>query len=261
MCCACCMPAPGSTAPSAGSWPLTPRMLPAQTFVGDKINAGIYVLSPKTLERIELRPTSIEKETFPLIVRDKGLFAFTLPGYWMDVGQPKDYLTGTPLHSAGSCRERGGLPSTRGLAPLASHAWLGLGAGCIRAALLGQEAHGASAKAARQLPDQGLTCRDCVHSFHCQCGCTNFDVSTQAGLGLLVCFLPKGVVGSSGASDSALQQACMPCCRSMWPCHQAGSMVVEVCLQLVTAWAFSSKLTNHPLCPVSEPFQQRFPSH
>ena len=62
--------------------------------MGDKINAGIYVLSPKTLERIELRPTSIEKETFPLIVRDKGLYAFTLPGYWMDVGQPKDYLTG-----------------------------------------------------------------------------------------------------------------------------------------------------------------------
>lgn len=66
----------------------------AQVFVGDKINAGIYILSPRVLDRIELRPTSIEKETFPLITRDKGLFAFTLPGYWMDVGQPKDYLTG-----------------------------------------------------------------------------------------------------------------------------------------------------------------------
>ena len=65
-----------------------------QTFVGDKINAGIYVLEPRVLDRIELRPTSIEKETFPLIVRDKRLFAFTLPGYWMDVGQPKDYLSG-----------------------------------------------------------------------------------------------------------------------------------------------------------------------
>ena len=65
-----------------------------QTFVGDKINPGIYVLNPAVLERIELRPTSIEKETFPLIVRDKGLFAFTLEGYWMDVGQPKDYLRG-----------------------------------------------------------------------------------------------------------------------------------------------------------------------
>ncbi len=65
-----------------------------QTFQGDKINAGIYVLNPEVLERIELRPTSIEKETFPLIVRDKRLFAFVLQGYWMDVGQPKDYLTG-----------------------------------------------------------------------------------------------------------------------------------------------------------------------
>ncbi len=69
----------------------------AQRFVGDKINAGIYILSPKVLERIEMRPTSIEKETFPLISLDNGLFAFTLPGYWMDVGQPKDYLTGTSL--------------------------------------------------------------------------------------------------------------------------------------------------------------------
>ena len=54
------------------------------------------MLNPAVLERIELRPTSIEKETFPLIVRDKGLYAFTLDGYWMDVGQPKDYLRGNP---------------------------------------------------------------------------------------------------------------------------------------------------------------------
>ena len=62
--------------------------------MGDKINAGIYCLSPAVLDRIEMRPTSIEKETFPLICRDGKLYAFTLPGYWMDVGQPKDYLTG-----------------------------------------------------------------------------------------------------------------------------------------------------------------------
>lgn len=62
--------------------------------MGDKINAGIYCLSPAVLDRIEMRPTSIEKETFPLICRDGKLFAYTLPGYWMDVGQPKDYLTG-----------------------------------------------------------------------------------------------------------------------------------------------------------------------
>eukprot|EP00894_Picocystis_sp_ML_P005165 jgi/Pico_ML_1/55682/g1337.t1 len=36
-----------------------------QTFVGNKINAGIYILNPSVLDRIELRPTSIEKEIFP----------------------------------------------------------------------------------------------------------------------------------------------------------------------------------------------------
>jgi mannose-1-phosphate guanylyltransferase len=65
-----------------------------QEFVGDKINAGIYVISPSVLDRIELRPTSIEREVFPHIAADNKLFAFTLPGYWMDVGQPKDYLKG-----------------------------------------------------------------------------------------------------------------------------------------------------------------------
>jgi mannose-1-phosphate guanylyltransferase len=64
--------------------------------VGDKINAGIYVLSPAVLNRIELRPTSIEKEVFPHIAVENKLFAYTLPGYWMDVGQPKDFLRGEP---------------------------------------------------------------------------------------------------------------------------------------------------------------------
>mmetsp|Transcript_8414 Transcript_8414/g.25281 ORF Transcript_8414/g.25281 Transcript_8414/m.25281 type:complete len:372 (+) Transcript_8414:257-1372(+) len=76
-----------------------------KTFCGDKINAGIYCLSPAVLNRIEDRPTSIEKETFPLIANDGKLFAMELPGYWMDVGQPKDYLTGLTLHLA-SLRQR-----------------------------------------------------------------------------------------------------------------------------------------------------------
>lgn len=67
-------------------------------FVGDKINAGIYCCSPEILKRIEPRPTSIEKEVFPAIAADKNLYAVELQGYWMDVGQPKDYLTGLALH-------------------------------------------------------------------------------------------------------------------------------------------------------------------
>ncbi|KAL5807062.1 hypothetical protein ACOSQ4_029795 [Xanthoceras sorbifolium] len=67
-------------------------------FVGNKINAGIYLLNPSVLNRIELRPTSIEKEVFPNIAAEKKLYAMVLPGFWMDIGQPKDYITGLRLY-------------------------------------------------------------------------------------------------------------------------------------------------------------------
>lgn len=68
-------------------------------FVGNRINAGIYILNTSVLNRIEAnRPTSIEQETFPAIVKDGLLHSFDLEGFWMDVGQPKDFLTGTCLY-------------------------------------------------------------------------------------------------------------------------------------------------------------------
>ncbi len=67
-------------------------------FVGNRINAGIYMFSPKILDRIELKPTSIEKEVFPFMAKDGQLHAMELEGFWMDVGQPKDYLSGTCLY-------------------------------------------------------------------------------------------------------------------------------------------------------------------
>ena len=67
-------------------------------FVGNRINAGIYIMNPSVLKRIELRPTSIEQETFPAIVKDGQLHSFDLEGFWMDVGQPKDFLSGTCLY-------------------------------------------------------------------------------------------------------------------------------------------------------------------
>ncbi|KAL8999962.1 MAG: hypothetical protein Q9188_005785 [Gyalolechia gomerana] len=67
-------------------------------FVGNRINAGIYILNPSVLNRIELRPTSIEQETFPAICKDGQLHSMDLEGFWMDVGQPKDFLSGTCLY-------------------------------------------------------------------------------------------------------------------------------------------------------------------
>ncbi|XP_057971021.1 mannose-1-phosphate guanylyltransferase 1-like [Malania oleifera] len=67
-------------------------------FVGNKINAGIYLLNPSVLDRIELKPTSIEKEVFPKIAAECKLYAMVLPGFWMDIGQPKDYIKGLQLY-------------------------------------------------------------------------------------------------------------------------------------------------------------------
>ena len=41
---------------------------------------------------------SIEKEVFPYMSNEGQLFALELQGFWMDVGQPKDYLTGICLY-------------------------------------------------------------------------------------------------------------------------------------------------------------------
>lgn len=74
-------------------------------FVGNRINAGIYILNTSVLNRIELRPTSIEQETFPAIVKDGQLHSFDLEGFWMDIGQPKDFLSGTCLYLASLSRQ------------------------------------------------------------------------------------------------------------------------------------------------------------
>ena len=67
-------------------------------FVGDEINAGLYIFKTSMIKRIEARPTSIERETFPQMAADKELYCMCLPGYWMDIGQPKDFVGGTQLY-------------------------------------------------------------------------------------------------------------------------------------------------------------------
>lgn len=69
-----------------------------QEFVSNKINAGLYIFKPSILDRIEVKPTSIEKEVFPLQAEEGQLYSFQLDGFWMDVGQPADFLTGTCLY-------------------------------------------------------------------------------------------------------------------------------------------------------------------
>jgi len=67
-------------------------------FISNRINAGIYILNGTMLNRIEPKPTSIEREIFPQMAKDGQLYAMDLEGFWMDIGQPKDFVTGTRLY-------------------------------------------------------------------------------------------------------------------------------------------------------------------
>lgn len=59
----------------------------------DWINAGAYVLERSVLDRIPPgRRVSIERETFPLIVADRALYAVHSPAYWIDTGTPELYI-------------------------------------------------------------------------------------------------------------------------------------------------------------------------
>jgi mannose-1-phosphate guanylyltransferase len=85
----------------------------------NQINAGTYVLEPSFLQRVASgRRVSIERETFPAMVRDGSLFARSDDAYWLDTGTPADYLQahrdlvegrrGTPP-APGAHRQRDGL--------------------------------------------------------------------------------------------------------------------------------------------------------
>ncbi|KNC52207.1 mannose-1-phosphate guanyltransferase beta [Thecamonas trahens ATCC 50062] len=69
-----------------------------QVYVGNRINAGIYIFNPAILERIPLAPTSIEKKIFPVMADEGQLYCMDLPAFWMDIGQPPDYLKGMVMY-------------------------------------------------------------------------------------------------------------------------------------------------------------------
>ena len=51
-----------------------------QEFVSNKINAGLYMFNTSILDRIEVKPTSIEKEVFPYMASEGELFCIELKG-------------------------------------------------------------------------------------------------------------------------------------------------------------------------------------
>lgn len=63
-------------------------------YTSNLINGGVYIFSPEILNCLEEKPSSIEKEIFPLLASEGNLTSYSLKGYWADIGTPEGYLDG-----------------------------------------------------------------------------------------------------------------------------------------------------------------------
>ena len=55
------------------------------------INAGVYCFSKKIEEYFFKSSFSLERESFPLLIKERKLFGLEVPGEFIDIGIPEDY--------------------------------------------------------------------------------------------------------------------------------------------------------------------------
>lgn len=67
-------------------------------FIASKVNAGLYIFNNTIIDKLPKRPCQLETEIFPVLADEGLLYAKNLDGYWMDVGNPKDFMIGTKLY-------------------------------------------------------------------------------------------------------------------------------------------------------------------
>ncbi len=70
--------------------PAPEELRPGEPF---RINAGTYVLEPALVQGIpEGEPCSIERDVFPAVAAQGGLYGHPSDAYWLDIGTPAAYL-------------------------------------------------------------------------------------------------------------------------------------------------------------------------
>ena len=82
-------------------------------FISNKINAGLYIFNNSVLDKIEMRPHFLERDIFPKLAEEGELYCTQLKGFWMDIGQPKDFLLGTKYYLQ-FLRDQGSLELAKG---------------------------------------------------------------------------------------------------------------------------------------------------
>jgi len=67
-------------------------------FIGNMVNAGLYIFNLSAIDRIEMRPHFLERELFPKLADEGLIYSMNLTKFWMDIGQPKDFLIGSKYY-------------------------------------------------------------------------------------------------------------------------------------------------------------------
>jgi mannose-1-phosphate guanylyltransferase len=68
---------------------------PKEKAPSNLINAGIYALSPEIFNYIPAnKRVSIERAVFPALAQNNELFGYKFNGFWIDIGEPYDFLKG-----------------------------------------------------------------------------------------------------------------------------------------------------------------------
>ena len=58
----------------------------------------MYIFNSSILNRIKPIPMSMEKAVFPFMADEGQLYCMELNDFWMDIGQPKDFLKGMCMY-------------------------------------------------------------------------------------------------------------------------------------------------------------------
>lgn len=69
-----------------------------QIFKGDLVNAGIYLFRNKIADMVIEQDISSILTIFDILMPKKAIKSHQLAHYWMDIGNPRDYLEATKLH-------------------------------------------------------------------------------------------------------------------------------------------------------------------
>ncbi|MCD4785930.1 MAG: NDP-sugar synthase [Candidatus Eremiobacteraeota bacterium] len=77
----------------------------------NQINAGLYVLEPEILNRMERGVNySIERQIFPAMLEEgEPMYGYKYPDYWMDIGNPFKYLSANQDMLLGKMKHNPGL--------------------------------------------------------------------------------------------------------------------------------------------------------